>query len=666
MHGGESVMAPRTQRVAQWVVRVLIVLGLAGNIAFAVAYSRPATAPFLVPQQARSAQVIMATRASTHAVLAATNGNALLLYENGHRTHQTQLAAVIGGVAAAPDGHTIYVGTSDGTVAMLDDALARRRSLQVTGRVVGLAVTPQGGLLVADGQGAYSNRYYVSYYPRPQRESQAAFTKQVGFTITALTVLQDTAIYSLLNAQVGALAIASMGKPVWQVLLNHPVTRLLAVPQTGRILAGDQQGGVSLLDLHGTLKRALTLSQYPIHALAYDPATGDYFAGDANGSLFALSGTGKLLLNRAVIGSSIETLLPTPTGHLLLVPGDGRWLDVNPAALGGLREEAGVRTAWLGFDGTVLLAILVALVVAVRRLRRLAVAVWRARLAYAFALPAVVLIALFTYYPAAMAISYSVTNFSLRNVTQFVGLANYQHILTSDFYFRTGLANMVILTVASILKAVTVPLLVAELVFWLRHHVHQYLFRTLFVLPAVVPGLVFTLLWRQVYDPRTGLLNEVLGAVGLSPWQHAWLGDASTALWAIVAVGFPYVDAFAFLILLGGLLNINAEFFDAAKVDGAGWWARFRHVDVPLLLAQFRILLFFAITGTVQGFASIFILTQGGPGYATYVPALQMYFHISDGDFGYASAIGVILFVMIFVATLFVLRFRRQEAVEAA
>jgi raffinose/stachyose/melibiose transport system permease protein len=431
-------------------------------------------------------------------------------------------------------------------------------------------------------------------------------------------------------------------------------------------VAGDQQGGVSLLDMNGSVQRALTLSQYAIHALAYNPATGDYFAGDANGSLFALSRTGKRLLNRAVTGSSIEALLPTPTGHLLLVPGDGRWLDVNPAALGGLQEETGVRTAWLGFDGAVLLALLVALVVAVRRLRRLAAAVWRARLAYAFALPAIVLIALFTYYPAAMAIYYSFTSFSLRNVTQFVGLTNYQQILTSDFYFRTGLVNMVILTVASILKAVTVPLLVAELIFWLRHRVPQYIFRTLFVLPAVVPGLVFTLLWRQVYDPRTGLLNEFLGAVGLSQWQHAWLGDASTALWAIVAVGFPYVDAFAFLILLGGLLNINAEFFDAAKVDGAGWWARFRHVDVPLLLAQFRILLFFAITGTVQGFASIFILTQGGPGYATYVPALQMYFHIADGDFGYASAIGVILFVMIFVATLFILRFRRQEAVEAA
>jgi ABC-type sugar transport system permease subunit len=75
-------------------------------------------------------------------------------------------------------------------------------------------------------------------------------------------------------------------------------------------------------------------------------------------------------------------------------------------------------------------------------------------------------------------------------------------------------------------------------------------------------------------------------------------------------------------------------------------------------------LLFFAIVGTVQGFASIFILTRGGPGTATYVPALQMYLRIADGDFGYASAIGVVLFVVIMILTVFVLRFRRNEAVE--
>jgi ABC-type sugar transport system permease subunit len=171
-------------------------------------------------------------------------------------------------------------------------------------------------------------------------------------------------------------------------------------------------------------------------------------------------------------------------------------------------------------------------------------------------------------------------------------------------------------------------------------------------------------MWRQVYDPNTGLLNQLLASTGLSRFQHAWLGEDRTAIWAIVGVGFPFVSAFAFLIFLGGLLNINGEYFDAAKVDGARWWQRLMHLDLPLLLPQFRILLFFAIVGTVQGFASIFILTRGGPGTATYVPALQMYLRIADGDFGYASAIGVVLFVVIMILTVFVLRFRRNEAVE--
>jgi raffinose/stachyose/melibiose transport system permease protein len=285
-------------------------------------------------------------------------------------------------------------------------------------------------------------------------------------------------------------------------------------------------------------------------------------------------------------------------------------------------------------------------------------------LAYTFLLPALGLVLFFSYYPAGMAFYYSLTNFSLRSVTEFVGLRNYADVLMEDRYFRTGVVNMVIIVVTSVLKTVSVPLLAAELVFWLRNAPHQYVYRTLFVLPAVVPDLVFTLMWRQVYDPYTGLLNRLLGSVGLSEWQRAWLGDEGTALWAVIGVGFPFIGAFAFLIFLGGLLSINRDYFDAARVDGAGRWARFRHIDVPLLLPQFRILLFFAITGTVQGFAAIFVLTRGGPGTATYVPALQMYRRIGEGDFGYASAVGVVLFVVILALTFVVLRFRRQDALE--
>ena len=95
--------------------------------------------------------------------------------------------------------------------------------------------------------------------------------------------------------------------------------------------------------------------------------------------------------------------------------------------------------------------------------------------------------------------------------------------------------------------------------------------------------------------------------------------------------GFPFLSAFAFLIYMGGLLNINAELFDSAQIDGAGAWRRFWHIDVPLLEPQFRLLLFFAFAGSIQGFANILIFTRGGPGYSTYVPALQMYLQIASG-----------------------------------
>lgn len=209
-----------------------------------------------------------------------------------------------------------------------------------------------------------------------------------------------------------------------------------------------------------------------------------------------------------------------------------------------------------------------------------------------------------------------------------------------------------------------VPLLVAELIFGLRKEVHRYVFRTLFVLPAVVPGLITVYLWRMVYDPYAGLLNQLLGVFGLEHLQKAWLGNEQTALWAIIGAGFPYISAFPFLIFMGGLLNISQELYDAAKIDGATWWSRFWRIDVPLLVPQFRLLAFFAFSGAIQGFAHIFIYTRGGPGYATYVPGLQMYYRITDGDFGYASAIGVVLFALVLLGTLFILRFRR-EAFEA-
>jgi ABC-type sugar transport system permease subunit len=175
-----------------------------------------------------------------------------------------------------------------------------------------------------------------------------------------------------------------------------------------------------------------------------------------------------------------------------------------------------------------------------------------------------------------------------------------------------------------------------------------------------VPGVVGVLLWKQIYDPQIGLLNETLKAFGLGHLTRAWLADANTAIWAIIFAGFPWVSIFAFLIYLGGLLNINHEIFDAAAIDGASAWQRFWDIDLKMIRPQLRLILFFTFLGSVQEYGSIWIMTRGGPGTATYVPGLQMFLQISAAEFGYASAIGFILALVVLAITVWRFRFNQQ------
>jgi raffinose/stachyose/melibiose transport system permease protein len=145
----------------------------------------------------------------------------------------------------------------------------------------------------------------------------------------------------------------------------------------------------------------------------------------------------------------------------------------------------------------------------------------------------------------------------------------------------------------------------------------------------------------------------VLKAVGLGSYARSWLGEKSISLWAIIFTGFPWVGAFQFLIYIGGLINIPGELYEAAKMDGVSVWQRFWRIDVPMLRSQLALILFFAFIGSVQGYQNILLLTNGGPGYSTYVPAFQMYQKLAaEGQYGYASAIGVMLFLVVLVGTI--------------
>ncbi len=294
--------------------------------------------------------------------------------------------------------------------------------------------------------------------------------------------------------------------------------------------------------------------------------------------------------------------------------------------------------------------------------RRLMREIWRARLSYLLLIPTVGLLLVFNYYPAFSGLFHSFTKWNPGLPTRWVGLANFEAVLNNQF-LRQGVINAFILIVTGYIKTLTMPLLVAELLFHLRSSRVQYWLRSLFIFPIIVPGVAIILIWRNIFDPNIGLLNNVLAAFGLMNMRtpQAWLGDPQTAIWSIVFIGFPWVGAFALLLYYGGLISIPTELFDAAKVDGASGWRRFWMIDLPLLMGQIKLLLVLGFIGGMQEFSIVFLTTEGGPYNATYTPALELYYQaMRFNNFGLASAIGTVLFLVIMVGTIINLKFVRS------
>lgn len=244
-----------------------------------------------------------------------------------------------------------------------------------------------------------------------------------------------------------------------------------------------------------------------------------------------------------------------------------------------------------------------------RTLRR---TLWLKKHLYLYLLPTFFLLAVFNYYPPLSAFYHAFFAWDGYQGLQFVGLGNFQEML-HDPLLRESVPHLVLLILASLATTLTVPLLIAELIFGLRSARWSYLYRLLFVVPIVVPQIVTILLWQFVLDPNVGLLNAALGGTHLSDPHTDWLGDPHIALYALMLVGFPWVSGVNVLIYLIGLQAMPTSVLDAAQLDGATGLRRLWYVDLPLLTGQVKILLILGIIAGVQGFGLQFVLTQGGP-----------------------------------------------------
>lgn len=272
-------------------------------------------------------------------------------------------------------------------------------------------------------------------------------------------------------------------------------------------------------------------------------------------------------------------------------------------------------------------------------------------LPYLFIAPTFILLAIFSYFSIGNAIFTSFTDSTFGIPSKMVGLDNY-FAAFKDEMFLTSFKNQVIITIAAVFSSVFFPLLAAEMLFFIKHSKVANFIKTAFVVPMLVPSIVTILIWKYLYNPNFGF-NSILKAVGLDGLANNWLNDKSTALICIILVGFPFISGMYFLIFHSGINMIGEELYEAAVMDGATQFNVIKDIHIPNVKPYIKIVVTLSLIGSLSGFGLVAATTGGGPGYATMIPAMQMYkIAFGDGKFGYASALGVILFILIIILTL--------------
>lgn len=286
-------------------------------------------------------------------------------------------------------------------------------------------------------------------------------------------------------------------------------------------------------------------------------------------------------------------------------------------------------------------------------------------IAYLLLAPVFVLLLVFGFYPPVQGLLYAFTDFSGGTSYRFIGFGNFIELFSDEQYgiFYISLFNMVALTAIGIVTGNVMTLSLAETLHNYKCKKISSAMRFLFLLPALVPGIVVTLIWtRLIFAPgSSGLMNTVLGAFGLG--QSAWYYSGESSFISLCLTNFPWVGGTSFLIYLAGLQNISESVYDAARLDGCGAFRRVFSIDLPLIVGQIK---YFIVMGIIQGFQNFsmqIVLNQDITNAGLVVPAYYMYsMAFSKGSrFGYASCIGFVIFILALAVTVINNKFIRTE-----
>ncbi|ORX21309.1 ABC transporter permease [Mycobacterium xenopi] len=287
----------------------------------------------------------------------------------------------------------------------------------------------------------------------------------------------------------------------------------------------------------------------------------------------------------------------------------------------------------------------------------------RARAGRLFVAPNLVAVAVFTLFPLGFSLYMSFQRWDVFTPPKFVGLSNFRNLFTADPLFLIALTNTVVFTLGSVVPTVVISLVVAAL---LNRKIKGIgLFRTAAFLPLAVSSVVIAVVWQFVFNTDNGLLNIMLGWIGISPIP--WLVDPKWAMVSLCLVSVWKSVPFATVVLLAAMQGVPDTLYEAARIDGAGEIRQFVSITVPLIRGAVSFVVVISIIHAFQAFDLVYVLTgrNGGPETGTYVLGIMLFQHAFGFlEFGYASALAWVMFAILLALTVLQLRFARGRSWE--
>ncbi|QEN04657.1 sugar ABC transporter permease [Thiospirochaeta perfilievii] len=282
---------------------------------------------------------------------------------------------------------------------------------------------------------------------------------------------------------------------------------------------------------------------------------------------------------------------------------------------------------------------------------------------YLFLVPVLSLLGLFVFYGLFYVIKLSFYKWDgfIPDSMVFRGLKNYQLLFTDPLFYK-ALGNVFIFMVSTVtiqmFLGLTIALLLRE-----RYKGHS-IFKAIFYIPVTLSTVVIARIFMGLYEPYFGVINTVLRSIGLESFTRVWLGDPSTALWCIIIANIFQWTGAQMVFYIAGLTTIGDEIFEAAQIDGAGFWKTFKSIVLPGLWSTHTTVIILGVVGAIKTFDIVWLLTQGGPGNSTQFPATLLYQAVAqNSQAGYGAAISVLMIIMSVILSAVQIKFnkKRQE-----